>query len=208
VIVTHLVTQPMTPCHLTWRWVLTLKGQCAGARLYRLGPTWTTAGVGDVDDRDDDPDQHVEITRVPSCGVVRSRRRRDAPPRAPRPPPARAGSRAGLCRGAARPAQAGPISPAPTSIATAQPSGCAWSRRTAMSSSAGAFSSAWSLCGCLTRFRSCLRVTGRSTRHDPLPPSTRANRARMEPLPAQSIMPPKAVRLTVPSLFGFLAAIG
>jgi hypothetical protein len=117
------------------------------------------------------------------------------------------GSRAGLCRGAARPAQAGPISPAPTSIATAQPSGCAWSRRTAMSSSAGAFSSAWSLCGCLTRFRSCLRVTGRSTRHDPLPPSTRANRARMEPLPAQSIMPPKAVRLTVPSLFGFLAAV-
>lgn len=80
VIVTHLVTQPMTPCHLTWRWVLTLKGQCAGARLYRLGPTWTTAGVGDVDDRDDDPDQHVEITRVPSCGVVRSRRRRYAPP--------------------------------------------------------------------------------------------------------------------------------
>ncbi len=54
----------------------------------------------------------------------------------------------------------------------------------------------------------CLRVTGRSTRHDPLPPSTRANRARMEPLPAQSIMPPKAVRLTVPSPFGFLAAIG
>jgi hypothetical protein len=43
----------------------------------------------------------------------------------------------------------------------------------------------------LTRFGSCPRVAGRSTRHDPLArPSTRARPARSEPLPAQSIMPP------------------
>jgi hypothetical protein len=51
--------------------------------------------------------------------------------------------------------------------------------------------SAWYLCECLTRFGSCLRVTVRSTRHDPLPrPLHRASSARAEPLPAQSIMPP------------------
>jgi hypothetical protein len=59
-----------------------------------------------------------------------------------------------------------------------------------MSSATRARRSAWYLCECLTRFGSCLRATGRSTRRDPLPgPSTRASSARAEPLPAQSIMP-------------------
>ena len=68
----------------------------------------------------------------------------------------------------------------------------AWSSLdTALSSAVGGVLVCLVLVRCLTRFGSCLRVTGRSTRHDPLPgPSTRASSARAEPLPAQSIMPP------------------
>jgi len=44
-----------------------------------------------------------------------------------------------------------------------------WSRVRLMPSTAGEWRSTWCLCGCLTRFGSCLRASGRSTRHDPLP---------------------------------------
>jgi hypothetical protein len=54
--------------------------------------------------------------------------------------------------------------------------------------------------GCLTRFGSCLRVTGRSTRHDPLArPSRQYIPADTEPLPgAKASCRRCAVRLTVP----------
>jgi hypothetical protein len=63
---------------------------------------------------------------------------------------------------------------------------------------------------CYIRVASCLRVTGRSTRHDPLPRAPPHGQTR----PARSLYQPKAswrrcaVRLTVPPPSGVLAATG